>query len=323
MKKSLLYIILYTCLFSSCTAVEPVFITNDNLKFKSVNDSIIKFSIDSHVFNPSTYKYQLRELSFDIDYDNEKIGSGQLIAATELKPKDTVILPLDCTLKLYELQKIHREILTQEIINFRFMGEALAVHPLKKIRKNFELKILYNAKSLIVDNLLSSDVILNQIEIQKVNPFAISNVTNTKFRIYIGMHNKQPFDFKIKKIELSLKQEHTNKVILEGVLDTIIDAPKSQTIKIPLDVESNNFNILQNIAGFFLGADRNKYIGTGSVTISIKNYDFQIPFIKEFDMSMNPLGYKNIKANAIDTNSGPYCSNKNQKMKTLLYGARR
>ncbi|PCJ91952.1 MAG: hypothetical protein COA50_16010 [Flavobacteriaceae bacterium] len=312
MKKFLLYIILGLCLFSSCNAVEPIFITNDNLKFKSINDSIIKFSIDSHVFNPSTYKYHLKELVFDIDYDNEKIGSGLLIMPTELKSKDTVALPLDCMLKLYELQKIHQKILTQETISFRFRGEAVAVHPLKKIRKDFELSIPYNAKSLIADNLLSSDVILNQIEIKKANPFAIRSVTKTKFRINISIQNKQPFDYKIKKIEFSLTQEHTDKVILKGVLDTIIDVPKSQIIKIPLDVESNNFNILQNIPGFFLGADRKKYIGVGSVTISIKNHDFQIPFMKEFEMSMNSLGYKGLKVNVNDVNSSSYSSHKNK-----------
>ena len=41
---------------------------------------------------------------------------------------------------------------------------------------------------------------------------------------------------------------------------------------------------------FFLGIENNIYIGTGNITISIEGYDFQIPFLKEFDMNSDTMG---------------------------------
>ena len=106
-------------------------------------------------------------------------------------------------------------------------------------------------KIFIAHNLLGNDIILNHIEVQKVNPFTIKNFTNSRFRLIMSMRNKQPFDFKIEKIELSLKSKKTNRVVLEGVLDTIIDAPKLQTIKIPLDVEAEQLQFNTKIGKCF------------------------------------------------------------------------
>ncbi|PWL38108.1 hypothetical protein DKG77_07390 [Flagellimonas aquimarina] len=305
MKKSMLYLLICVLSFCSCNVAEPIFISNDNLKFKSVNDSILQFSIDSYIYNPTKLKYQLKELFFDINYDGGKIGNGKLIAPIQIKPKDTIALPFSCNLSLAQLQKKHKQILSKDRVDFYFVGEAFAVHPIKSIRKGFELKIPYQAKSFISNNMLSSDLVFKHIEIEKINPFSNSNPTKSNFRIKIGIHNSQSFDYKIRKIEISLKSKSTNRVVLEGVLDTIVDAPSLQTIKIPLDIESNNLNILQNLGTFFLSSDSSKYIGAGSVTISIEGYDFQIPFLQEFDIETNPFGSIRVNPN-ID---GPdYCS---------------
>lgn len=266
---------------------EPIFISNENLRFKSAKDSIFQFSIDTYIYNPTKLKYQLKELFFDINHDEDKIGNGKLISPLQIKSKDTVVLHFNCNLNLIQLQKKHKQILSQDTVDFYFTGEAFAVHPLKKIRKDFEIKIPYDTKSFISDNLLGSDLIFSRIEI---NPFSNNNPLKTNFRLKIKIYNKQSFDFEIKKIEISLKSKNSKKVVLEGVLDTIINSPSQQTVEIPLDIESRNLNILQNLGNFFLGNDTNKYIGSGTVIISIEGYDFQIPFLQEFDIKTSPFG---------------------------------
>nr|WP_299070378.1 hypothetical protein [uncultured Allomuricauda sp.] len=294
MKNSVYYIFTYVLFFHSCGVAEPIFISNSNLQFKEVNDSDFLFTIDANIYNPTGFKYQLKELYFDIKYDAEKVGSGKLTVPQHINAKDTTALPFHCNLNLSQLQKKHKQILSQETSNFLFTGEAFAVHPLKKIRKGLEIKIPYDAKSFITDNILRQDLVLNQMEIEKINPFTWSNPIKSSFRLTIQIHNEQPFDFKIKQVQLSLKSKQTDKVVLNGVLDTIIDAPSHGTIKVPLNIESNNLSLLQNLGSFFLGKDNTKYIGSGFVVIDIEGFDFQIPFIKEFNPVMNSFGNKEV-----------------------------
>ena len=290
MKKFILFIFICALFGYSCSVTEPIFISNSNMEFKGVNNSDFIFTVDANVYNPSAFKYQLKELSFDITYDKEKVGSGKLTAPQQINVKDTIALPFFCNLDLSQLQKKHEQILSQDTSNFIFVGEAFAVHPLKKIRKGFEMKIPYNVKSLIADNILSHDLVLSQIEVGEINPFTWSNPIKSSFRLKVQIYNKQPFDFKIKHIELSLKSKQTEKAVLHGILDTIIDAPSHKTVKIPLNVESNNLNLLQDLGNFFWGENKTKYLGSGFIVINIKGYDFQIPFAKEFDALLNSFG---------------------------------
>ena len=290
MRKRVLAIFIIALMLGSCSMAEPVFVSNDNLHFKGVSDSIFQFSVDAKVYNPTHFKYQLRELVFDIKYDNEKMGNGSLAIPQQINPKDTTALPFNCNLSLAQLQKRHTQILSEETVDFYFVGEAFAVHPIKKIRREFEIKIPYNVKNFIIEHLLDSDLVFDQIEIEWINPFSLSNPTNSTMRVTVKIQNKQSFDYKIEKIQLSLKSKRTNKVVLKGVLDSIIDSPSLQTVKIPLDVETNNFNLLQNLSGGLFNDESHKYIGAGYVIIRIGKYGFQIPFLKEFDINTNPFG---------------------------------
>ena len=290
MKNRMLTILTIALILGSCNMAEPMFVSNDNLKFKGVSDSIFQFSVDAKVYNPTHFKYQLRELVFDIKYDNEKMGSGSLSIPRHINPKDTTALPFNCNLSLKQLQKKHKQILSEETVDFYFVGDAFAVHPIKKIRREFEIKIPYNVKNFIIEHLLDSDLVFDQIEIERINPFSLSNPTNSTMRVTVKIQNKQSFDYKIEKIQLSLKSKRTNKVVLKGLLDSIVDAPSFQTVKIPLDIETNNFNLLQNLSGGIFNDESHKYIGTGYVMIRIGKYGFQIPFLKEFDINTNPFG---------------------------------
>ncbi|MEA1785140.1 hypothetical protein U1E44_03480 [Arenibacter sp. GZD96] len=286
----ILNVVAITLFLGSCTVAEPVFISNDNMAFKGLKDSIFYFTVDANVYNPTNYNYELRELLFDVNYDDAKMGSGSLINPQFIKVKDTVALAITGNLSLSQLHKKHKQILAQDKVNFYFTGKAFAVHPLKKIRKSFEVSVPYDAKSFITDNVLSSDLVLNEIEIEKLNPFANLNPLRSYFRLNVHFYNSQSFDFKIEKIEISLKSKQSDKVFLEGVLDSLIHAPSFQKIKVPLDMESDNLNVLQNFGSSFFTKDANKFIGSGFVVVRIENYDFQIPFSKEFEIEGNPFG---------------------------------
>ncbi len=290
MKKGVLIIFTIALILGSCSMAEPVFVSNDNLQFKGVSDSIFLFSVDAKVYNPTHFKYQLKELAFAITYDDEMMGSGNLSLPKQMTPKDTTSLPFQCNLSLAKLQKKHSKILSGETVDFYFVGEAFAVHPIKKIRREFEIKIPYNVKNFITEHLLDSDLVFDEIEIERINPFSLSNPTNSTMRVKIKIQNKQPFDYAIEKIQLSLKSKRTNRVVLKGALDSIVDSPSLHTVKVPLDLETNNFNLLHNLGGGLFNDESHKYIGSGYVMIRIGKYGFQIPFLKEFDISTNPFG---------------------------------
>ncbi|KAB5491415.1 hypothetical protein [Flagellimonas hadalis] len=290
MKKCMLAILIITLMLGACSMAEPVFVSNDNLQFKGVSDSTFLFSVDARVYNPTHFKYQLKELVFDINYDNEMMGNGNLVVPKQLTPKDTTSLPFQCNLSLAQLQKKHGKILAGETVDFYFVGEAFAVHPIKKIKRAFEIKIPYNIKNFIGEHLLDNDVFFDQIEIERINPFSLGNPTNSTMRVTVTIQNKQSFDYKIEKIQLSLKSKRTNRVVLKGVLDSIIDSPSLKTVKVPLDVETDNLNLLHNLSGGLFNDETNKYIGSGYVMIRIEKYGFQIPFSKEFDINGYPFG---------------------------------
>jgi len=299
MKKLILYSSFFLLFASSCNVAQPVFISYDNLRVNELNDTVLQFSMDTYAYNPTRLNYQLTDLIFDINYDQKPIGNGKLVSLQHVKAKDTVLLPLRGYLNLKTLQKKHKQILAQDTVDFYFIGKAFAVHPLKKLAKSFEIRIPYDIKKFVSANMLSKDLVFSQIEIKKINPFKNINPFKSNFSINVKIYNKQPFDFEIKKMEISLKSQHTDKVVLEGVLDTIINAPSMETIEIPLDIATNNLNLLRNLGSFFLGENSTKYIGIGSITIRIKEYDFQIPFLQEFDIKTNPIGSIKTSSKAI------------------------
>jgi hypothetical protein len=102
--------------------------------------------------------------------------------------------------------------------------------------------------------------------------------------------------------------------MVQGELDTIIEVPKLQTAKIPFNVESNNLNLFQGIGNYFLNPDDNVYIGTGHMVVSIKGYDFRVPFYKAFHINMNPLGDNSTKDRNVEIRDRHYCSINNQEI---------
>ncbi len=290
MKKYLIYTILCLFFLSSCGVSEPVFLASDNLEFKSVKDSIFNFSIDTYIYNPARLTYRLKELNFEVQYEKEKIGYGKLIHPVKIIAKDTMVLPMECSMNLDRLQEKHKELLRNQNANFILEGTAVAVHPLKTSSKDISLNLDYDVKKIIADNMFNNSVTVEQIGIEKLNPFSRNGLTKSALLLNIELQNRQHFDFQIEQIEISLRSQETNKIALKGFMNTPINVNSLESIKIPVEVESNNFNVLQDMGRFILGKGAIKYIGTGYVTIRIQEYQFEIPVQKTFNIEAKLFG---------------------------------
>jgi len=284
MKKITLCILLYLFVLNSCRVPEPLFIYNENLEFNHIDDAILSFSIDTYIYNPSRYSYQLKGLTFDVEHNLEKIGFGTLVRPIKVQSLDTVVLPIICTLKLSQLQKKHQEFLIDRDTYFSIKGNANAVHPLKTINKDISLNIAYNFKELISDKLINENLDVGQIEIEKINPFSIKDLTKSNIFLNVEIPNNHFFDFQIEHIELTVLSQKKHRILLKGSINSIVSIGNSETIKIPLKVETHNLNVFQNIGRLLLRRDHAKYTGNGHMIIDIQGHTFNIPFNKEFNV---------------------------------------
>jgi len=275
---------------ASCSVAEPVFIAHKDLKLGKVNDSVLEFTITTEIYNPTGFTYQLRELDFDIGHGTENLGHATLTETKNVVKKDTIALPLSGKLYLAQLQKVHQEVLAKDTIALHFEGEGYAVHPLKKIRKGFQLKMPYAIENIIARTMAGNRLSLARVALKRPDLFDLTNLAQSKFQAFLNIGNGQPFDFDIKKIDLTITSKTSGSTLFTCRLDSVVTVPQQQIVQLPLEVKSHNLNLLQNFKSFLFGQPPTENVGSGTINIALKGHEFQIPIHREFNMDLNRLG---------------------------------
>ncbi len=285
--QTVLLSVLFSC--GSCRFQEPVFITSDNLSVKGLSGSILRFSMDSQVYNPTRYKYQLKDVLFDIWYDGVRFGSGKLNLGHDLFPKDTTVLSFDCFFDLKTLQEKQDRILSKDTVEFQFVGEAFAVHPLKKIRKDFAVKVPFGARKFITDAMFGADFVSREIEIQNLASPRNYGLARSNYRFRIGLQNKHPINITLKRFRMEFKAKGTARAFATTTLDTVMELPGLKKVQLPLKAELHHVGLLKNMGSFFWGNGNSQYTGVGSIRLGIASYEFEVPIEKDFDVQINPF----------------------------------
>ncbi|NAS14326.1 LEA type 2 family protein [Poritiphilus flavus] len=273
--------ILLISLCCSCRVQQPVLADKVHLKINTL-DSLIRFSVDTRMYNPNGFKYLLKEILFDISYEGEKLGSGTLKEEKMIYPRDTVPLSFNCSLQLNNLHKKHHQMLSADTVHLLLEGEALAEHPLKKVRKSFSVSLPYDMKDFITNTVFNDDLFTEKIEIQNLTSFKSYGLNRSDVQFKIGFRNKQPFDLRLQRFNMIFRLKEGQRPIAQSSLDTPIKLKTKETVELPLNTELYNLNVLKNLGGIFLNAAPLELIGEGSAILNISGYDFEIPIRKVF-----------------------------------------
>ena len=273
----------------SCKSEQPKFVGIENVIVEGLKDSLMLINMDYVVYNPNSVKTRLKESTMNIYYKNEVVGKGYLDKEINLKPRDTIQIPVQCEVGLRQLHKFYPELLASNTSKFMVKGESQVGFLLNSFAIGISDTIILNTGELIKEEINKN---LGKTDNFKINSVAVNvlpSLNKTRFVLEVETKNNLPLEYKIEQMNLKFYASKNDEAIAQWILDRPVLQKAYGTSKIPVQATTNNFNLLRQGRFSWLLNGKAKFLVKGEAQIQIEEYSFRVPVNDFIEVDMKTL----------------------------------
>ena len=260
---------------------EPVLTRINSINFIELQDSILTAKVGMSIFNPNRLGVTIKSQKADLLMKGIDIGRAHSKQGFKLDGKDTTFIVLDAEINLTALSSIFNVLLEQDTAALTVRGSYEIKAGLSSLMINKTVVSLMEMKKELT-SMLKQQMGEQNIRVAEITPKS-AGISRMSIKVKVRLENDFSFDYKIKRIALSIYADPERENLLgewESTEPTYLTAKSQQHLEGFAEV--NNFSLFSGLTSLF----KNRMAYTeGSASIEIAGETFIIPIVQEIDIS--------------------------------------